>query len=214
MLPYFLSLVCIKQKAVQVTFYLICLLVSSCFSAQAQWNLEKEDNGIKIYTSESSTSPVKSVKVEAIFKGTCQKFISILKEVEKQPQWVYATKQAYLIQEFSATELLYYVETALPWPAKNRDAAVRMIIEQLPSDNQVTITTIGEPNAIPAKNGKTQVTQLKGVWKVKEIEGGKINIEYILDLNPGGSLPAGVVNLFVTKGPYETFINLAKLLEN
>ncbi|MDO1444832.1 START domain-containing protein [Rhodocytophaga aerolata] len=203
-----------RQKALQIAFYLICLLAFSCFSAQAQWNLEKETNGIKIYTAESSTSPVKSVKVEAVFKGTCQKIISILKEVEKQPQWVYATKQAYLIQEISATELLYYVETALPWPARNRDAAVRMTIEQTPADKKVIITTIGEPEAIPAKSGKIRVPQLKGIWQVKEVADGKINIEYILDLNPGGSLPAGVVNLFVTKGPYETFINLAKLLDN
>jgi hypothetical protein len=189
------------------------LLLSGYFPSQAQWKLEKDENGIKIYTAESASSPVKSVKVEATLKGSCREFISVLKDIEKQPQWVYAARQAYLIKKISATELLYYVETALPWPARNRDAAVRMTIEEGAAGNKVNITTIGEPNAIPARSGKIRVPQFEGRWEAEAVNEGEIRIIYTLELNPGGSLPAGIVNLFVTKGPYETFINLSRLLQ-
>ena len=35
---------------------------------------------------------------------------------------------------------------------------------------------------------------------------------YILELDPGGSLPGWVANMFAEKGPFGTFSNLAKQL--
>jgi hypothetical protein len=188
------------------------ILLAINVSVQAQWSLVKDKDGIKVYTSDTGTSSIKSVKTVATVKGTCQKLIALFRDIEKQTQWVYAAKQAILIKKVADNELLYYVETALPWPTKNRDAAVRMIIEENPAGDKVKISTIGEPSAIPLKNGKVRVAQFKGIWEAEAREDGNIHIEYRLDLDPGGNLPAGVVNLFVAKGPYESFVNLSRLL--
>jgi hypothetical protein len=40
-----------------------------------------------------------------------------------------------------------------------------------------------------------------------------ISIVYIFDAEPGGSLPAWVVNMFTDKGPYESFKKLSELLK-
>jgi hypothetical protein len=198
----------------QNLFLLMSMLLASNSVSMAQWTLEREENGIKVYTAQSGTSSVKSVKVEGTFKGTCDKVITVFRDIENQKRWVYATKQAYLIEKVSDNEFLYYVETALPWPAKNRDAVVRMHIEKNASGTQVKIRAIGEPEAAPEQKGKVRVPEFKGIWQVATAEEGKIHIEYILDLNPGGGLPASAVNLFVYKGPYESLVNLGKLLEN
>lgn len=192
-------------------FFLTLVWLLSCLSVQAQWNLVKENGGIKVYTADSESSPVNAVKVEATVKGTCQKLVSVLLAIEKQPQWVYATSQAYLIRKISENELLYYVETALPWPAKNRDAVIRMnIVENTVA--KARITTVGEPDAIAGKSGKMRVSQFSGIWEAVAVDNKHIHIVYELNLNPGGSLPAGIVNIFVSKGPYETFANLSQLL--
>ena len=40
-----------------------------------------------------------------------------------------------------------------------------------------------------------------------------ISIVYIFEVEPGGSLPAWVVNMFADKGPYETFKKLSDMLK-
>jgi hypothetical protein len=87
-----------------------------------------------------------------------------------------------------------------------------MKIDQNDARNRVKITTTGEPKAMPIQKGKVRVPMFKGIWEVKDAGNGEIRIVYLLDLDPGGSLPAGVTNLFVARGPHETFINLSRLL--
>jgi hypothetical protein len=37
---------------------------------------------------------------------------------------------------------------------------------------------------------------------------------YIFEIDPGGSTPAWLVNMFADKGPYETFKQLGEALKN
>jgi hypothetical protein len=40
-----------------------------------------------------------------------------------------------------------------------------------------------------------------------------IHINYEVEVDPGGSIPGWIANMFVDKGPFETFSNLAKKLK-
>ncbi|MGZ4049885.1 MAG: START domain-containing protein [Bacteroidia bacterium] len=182
-------------------------------SAQQDWELSKDKNDIKVYTRKTDSSDFKSVKVEAVFTGTCEKLAGILMGVDKNIKWVYNTKSLHLIQRFNANELIYYAETSLPWPMRNRDQAIRINLFPDSINHALKITTVGEPKAIPVTKGIVRVPYFLGVWQVKEIANKKISIEYYLNVDPGGSIPAWISNMFVAKGPYETFVNLSKLLK-
>jgi hypothetical protein len=182
-------------------------------SAQKDWELSKDNDDIKVYTRKTDSSNFKSVKVEAVFTGTSEKLAGILMGVDKNIKWVYKTKSLHLIKRFSANELLYYAETSLPWPMRNRDQAIRINLFPDSINHALKITTVGEPKAIPVTSGIVRVPYFLGVWQVKEISNEKISIEYYLNVDPGGSIPAWISNMFAAKGPYETFVNLSKLLK-
>ena len=193
-------------------FFLSLAIISFFAPAQNKWQLSKDNNNIKVFTRKTDSSDFKSVKVEALLTGTCDKLAGILLGIEKQIKWVYKTKSLHLIKRFSQNELIYYAETSLPWPMRNRDQAIHIIIYLDSANQSIKIITKGEPNAIPVTNGIVRVPYFLGVWQVKTISPGKIFIEYYLDVDPGGSVPAWMSNMFVAKGPYETFMNLAELL--
>jgi len=193
-------------------FFLSLTIISFFAPAQNKWQLSKDNNNIKVFTRKTDSSDFKSVKVEALLTGTCDKLAGILLGIEKQIKWVYKTKSLHLIKRFSQNELIYYAETSLPWPMRNRDQAIHIIIYPDSANQSIKIITRGEPNAIPVTNGNVRVPYFLGVWQVKTISPGKIFIEYYLDVDPGGSVPAWMSNMFVAKGPYETFMNLAELL--
>jgi hypothetical protein len=198
----------------QKSLLYIWLLLGLQATAGAQWHLIKEGHGIKVYTANTGPTAYKSIKAVAVFNGTVEKFRAVLLDIAKQPQWVYGTRHAHLIKKMNKGELLYYVETALPWPADNRDAVIRMRIKENKAHNTITVTSVGEPQAFPVQNNKVRVPHFDARWEVKPAGENKISLTYLLDIDPGGSLPAWITNLFVSKGPYETFRNLSDQLKN
>ena len=197
---------------VKIIFSIALLFFSLILHAQ-NWDLSKDKNGIRVYTATDDQSKYKMIKVEATFFGTIDKLVSIIKNVSNNKTWVYNTRQAHLITTISENEFLYYAETSLPWPLSNRDMAINMNLSADPANNNLQIVATGKPDAIPRKDGLVRIPLFNGVWNVKQVDNDKISIVYILKMNPGGNISAGVSNMFVSKGPFETFNNLSKQLK-
>ena len=195
--------------------HLFLYLVGAALQGQTQsgWQLSKEKNGIKIFTKKADSSSFKAIKVECVFEGTWEKLSAILMDIKLQEQWVYRSKKAYLIKKIAANEVLYYTETSLPWPISHRDATVRMKLYYDPKSKLNRVLSVNEPKVLPEKKGLIRIQHYKATWEVKPVEKGKIAINYFLEVDPAGSLPAWVVNMFITTGPYETFAKLAELLK-
>jgi hypothetical protein len=197
----------------QKSLLYIGLLLGLQTPARPEWQLIKEGYGIKVYSAGAGTADFKSIKAVAVFNGTVENFLAILLDIGNQPQWVYGTRHAHLIKKVNNQEMLYYVETALPWPADNRDAVIRMRIKENKINNTLTVTSVGEPQALPVQGRKVRVPHFDARWEVKPAGKDKISLTYLLDIDPGGSLPAWITNLFVSKGPYETFRKLSDQLK-
>lgn len=197
---------------VRITIVLCLLICSYTSFSQLKWELAKDKNGIKVYTADDGASKLKSIKVEAVFTGTLQKLVKILRDVKNNKEWVYSTKQAAVIKEINANEILYYSETSLPWPVSNRDIPVRMRLNLNPANNTLKVTASGEPKAYPEQKGIVRIKYFNSSWDVKSDGKNKLTILYFLKMDPSGSVPAQVTNMFISKGPYETFENLSKLL--
>lgn len=204
-----------NQKNMYVRIIIIiCLLINTYASfSQTEWQLSKDKDGIKVYTATEGSSKFKSIKVEAVLTGTLQKLVQILRDVKKNKEWVYNTKQSYPIKQISANEVLYYSETELPWPVSNRDIPVRMRLNLNLENNTLAVMVTGEPNAVPLQKGIVRIPFFSSSWNVRYNGNNKISIIYYLKMDPSGNVPANVTNMFITKGPYETFENLARLLK-
>lgn len=189
-----------------------CITLSATATAQ-NWELSRDENGIKVYKGTSVSSGYKAVKVEAEMEGTVSKLVSILKDVSNNKNWVYKTKQSHLVSTISENEFLYYAETRLPWPFDDRDMVIRMKFDFDSVQNILKVKATGEPDSVPEISGKVRIRKFNGDWSVKYDGGNRISIVYVLEVNPGGNISPGISNLFVTKGPFETFNNLSRQLK-
>lgn len=201
-------------------FVIVAFLFISFFlgigshSTAQSWMLVKEKNGIRVFTSSEEKSKFKIIKVEAVMSGHLQELLAALINVKNTKQWVYATREAYLLKQVGNKEVLYYTETALPWPLSNRDVIIRMRINYDPGKNTLLATAQGEQNILPEKKGIVRLPFFSTTWDVKYDGKEKLYITYVLKMDPGGEIPPGIANMFVTKGPWETFNNLSKILQD
>jgi len=175
---------------------------------QSNWKLNEEKDGIRIYTSSVSDSKVKAIKVECEIKATQSQLVALLMDINSSADWVYHTKIAKIIKQVSPSELYYYSEVNLPWPAANRDFVAHLTVSQNPVTKVVVIDGPAVPNMMPLKKGVVRVNSSKGKWTItpKGLDG--VKIEYTLHTDPAGNLPAWMVNMFATEGPLKVFENL------
>jgi DNA repair exonuclease SbcCD nuclease subunit len=201
----------------QWAFCCSLLLCFVCTKAQVpeqkDWHLSKQKNGIEVYTAPGGHDGLKLIKVSADMSGSLQKVKQIFTDIPNQIEWVYGTRKAYLVKKQDENNLFYYNETGLPWPANNRDVVIRMVMEEGPALKSLVIRQESEKGTFPANKGVVHVQHLSGKWIFTETGNKKLKAVYYLDIDPGGSLPAWIVNLFIAKGPYETFVKLQQLLK-
>lgn len=202
-----------KHTTTHILILLFSLFLVSPAIGQKNWSMVKNASWIKIYQSDMDRSSYKRVKVECTLNGTFDKLLQVLNNVNNHKNWIYSTKNAYIIKRISPNEYYYYTETSLPWPMQNRDAVVRIRIERDHLNRFIKIVAVGEPDYLSYVSGKVRVPRSANTWYVTSPEPGKLNIVYVFEADPGGSVPSWLVNTFINKGPYESFKNLAEELQ-
>jgi hypothetical protein len=191
----------------------LCLLLQVTAKSQDGWNLKKDKNGIKVFSKKSDKFKFDQLKVECVLDGKVSQLAAVLLDVDNQHQWVYKTNKSQLLKEMGVGDVLYYSEIACPWPFENRDLVVRMNIVQNSINKVMTIEARNVDDYIPARNNLVRIKYSNAQWTVTPINSNQLKVEYTIEVDPGNNVPAWLLNLFASNGPYESFINLREKMK-
>lgn len=172
---------------------------------QADWTLKSAKNGLNIYTKTVSSSGLKGIRVKCTLPAKLSQIVALIMDVNAGKEWVYGTKSSFLLKRVSPSELYYYSEVDIPWPINNRDFIAHLTVSQDPQTKVVTINGPTEANYLPAKPPIVRVSHSIGKWVLTPAKNNLVQIDYTLEVDPGGTIPVWLVNLFATSGPAETF---------
>ncbi|RZK10193.1 MAG: lipid-binding protein [Flavobacterium sp.] len=173
--------------------------------AQTDWTLKSTKNGLNIYTKTVSASGLKGIRVKCNLPAKLSQVVALIMDVDAGEEWVYGTKSSFLLKKVSPSELYYYSEVDIPWPINNRDFIAHLKVSQDAQSKVVTINGPTEANYLPVKSNIVRVTHSNGKWVLTPAKNNMVQIEYTLEVDPGGTIPVWLVNLFATSGPAETF---------
>ena len=186
-------------------FFVSALVLLLSFSAPAQnWDFKKEKDGIKIYTRVSEDSPVKELRMVLELETNLSTIVAVFNDIPSYPKWVYKTSEARLLEKLSSQEVYYYSKSDLPWPIEDRDVVLYSSIQQNPHTRVVTSTSLATEGVLDEVSGITRIKLMESQWTFTPIAPGKVRMEYHLKSDPGGYVPAWLVNMALDQGPIET----------
>lgn len=186
----------------------ISFFISFYADAQTDWELKMDKEGIQVFMKKMDNSPLKAVKTVCVINTSLTPLINVLLDINSSADWVYATKKISLLKQVSLSELIYYSELDIPWPVTNRDFIVMLAVTQDPKTKVVSVVGYNKPDYLPAYKNIVRIQHSYSKWLITPLQNGQVKIEYILEVNPGGAVPAWLINLFAGKGPFETFKKL------
>jgi hypothetical protein len=186
-------------------FVLLLITTSLTASAQYNWALKSDKDGIKIYSSAVANSKLKALRIECNYQSTLTQMVAALLDLKTRPEWIYHTKSIHLVKQVSPSELFYYSEINLPWPAQNRDFVAHLITTQDENTKVVTMDGPVAPTMVPEKDGIVRVKSSLSKWLIFPLSKNEVKVEYTIQLDPGGAIPAWLTNMFASEGPTQSF---------
>lgn len=178
--------------------------------AQKTWKLISEKDGIYVYTQNLENSKFKAVRAVCTVDCGITRLSYVLMDVSNTRDWVYATKVCKLLKKMSPTDIFYYSEVELPWPVSNRDFIIRITLTQDPKTKIARIVAENHPEYVPEKKNVVRIPKSSGNWILTPLSDGRTKVEYIIHVDPGGSVPAWMVNMLADVGPHSSFSKLKK----
>ncbi|MGG7665461.1 START domain-containing protein [Dyadobacter sp. BHUBP1] len=180
--------------------------------AQVEWRRVAVRDGIKVFAKTVPDSKIKAMKAECVLDAEVDEVVALLLDVDAAERWVCHTKSCKLIKKISDTELLYYTEVSLPWPLDNRDFVTHLRVIRIENSPIMTIEAPAIPGIMPVREGVVRISTSINRWVLHPLPNARVRVEYTLQVDPGGHLPAHVVNMFACRAPIETFQNMRQVL--
>lgn len=178
------------------------------------WSLKKSENGVSVYSRSAENSKYNELKVVFQVKTSLSSLVALLNDVESYPKWIYHCESSKLLKKDSDKHLFRYQKIATPWPVDSRDMAVEVNSYQDEKTKIVYQKITAVPDYIPQSSDYVRIRELQGIWTLKPLKNGMVQVEYELLVNPAGSIPAWVINMAAVDGPYQTSIKMKELVMN
>ncbi len=202
------------MRTSQVYFFSALFLLFAMFfgHSQKKTNLALDKEGIKIYLTKLDTTPFKEYKAIMTVKANIDTVAKQILDIKSLQKWNFKTRKSELIRKVSDTSWIFYMNHHLGWPVQDRDHVSKVTL--IKKEAEQTITIFPANNVLKEKEGIIRLTNFKGFWYLKKISDNQTLVMQQIYGNPGGSIPAFMVNMVVTKGPFESFKELRKRVEN
>lgn len=194
---------------------MIAVLVLSVLAAHAQdnWELRRDENGIKVYSRKQQGSKLVELRLVTSLNATEAQLVDAMTDVDNYPRWIYSNKKSSIIKKINDRDIIYYTQTHLPWPVQDRDLVTELAITPATATTPLTMTAKSIQGILGAKPDYIRVPYSSATWRIVPAAENKVDIDYTFSVDPGGSVPGWLVNMTVAKGPYESFMKLAELLK-
>ena len=128
---------------------------------------------------------------------------------------MYRTTEARLVETYSNKSLQYYAVVDFPWPFDDREMYILSDYKISEDKKYIKTNSIAIPREdLKDREDHVRIIDMELGWTLKENDEGITEVVYVLRSDPGGAIPAWMVNLALEAGPTNTINGLRALVED
>jgi len=182
------------------------------------WHLEKEDNGITVYTREVNGSDYLEFKGIVEVNASVDAVVAFLYDTQRTPEWIHDCDFGMTLEEVHFRDNYIYQTFDLPFPVSNRALILHSTLtytsEGARLDSAAASDFCKEQQTDRCQrvvqNRMLMITKSKGSYRLIKRGATHTKIIWQLHTEPGGYIPTWLANALVVDLP---FYSLAKLRE-
>jgi hypothetical protein len=197
--------------------YLLYLLtiISPMVLCAAPWKVVRVDDDITVSERKEADRELPSFKGEGLVKSRPFPILAVLADGTRRREWMHRSGETKVLKQVSDYEAISYQQTLAPWPVSDREVIMRTRVFIIQKENdpyiEIIATFDGEKHDDLKKlDGDKFVwmSYLKGYWHLKQVGPEETMVTYMVNTDPGGSLPNWLINRITRDLPYYTIFYL------
>lgn len=198
----------------RIVFFSFLVLLLARPVLAADWELALDRHEIRVWTRVIPDYPIREIRAETTVKSTLNGLVALLMDTDKAASWIYRTDRIDLLKRDDASgSFLIHVMTDFPWPLTDRDAVVDGRITQDAGSGIISVSSRAVfANAYPPAKDFVRMPDMEGTWIFQPLDQGQVKVVMTMRANPGGNIPAAVINLIIHETPYRTLRGLRKVI--
>lgn len=182
-------------------------------AAGDKWELSLNHPDVKVYTRPVQGSSFVELRGITLIRTSISAVVALLNDVEFNPRWVPRSGGVTILKQVSPKEAYVRGIILAPWPFYDRDTVVHFLLKQDPDTLVVTIEMTSMADYYPLQKGYVRVSRMSGFWKITPMADSMVEVIYQIHADPGGVLPAWLVNRFAVRHLFKTLINMRQAVK-
>ena len=206
------ALIIFKDMRLSIACMVLLVIFPIASQGQAGWKLKREKNGISIYVREQADSPLKEYKARAVIAHPIHRVYEFLSDLERHPEWVFRCTGLTIIEGQGGQKVRYHTSYDIPWPMKDRDLTVEAVITHDAGGKKIEILSEDIMLDYPVELGVIRMPGYREWVILEEID--SMNTYFFAEgfVDPGGTVPPWLVNMFLVDGIYDSVIKTRETL--
>jgi hypothetical protein len=182
----------------------LSLLVASVAAAREEaWEQVRSEAGIVSWKREGE--PLPTYRARTTIDASVWDALAVLDDVDRACEWTSHCAEMRRLKTLSAREVLVYARMDAPWPVRDRDVAVHVAVEY--GGIGELIVKIHQVDAI-APSSAVRMPTFVAHYRFQTRSDRRTDVEYQLEFDPGGALPAWLKLLVVKNLAHDTLDDL------
>jgi hypothetical protein len=194
---------------------IVVLLLASPFAraTEADWKLEKDADGIQIYTRAVDGWQIREMRGVTRVDARLASVVAVIHDVSALHELSDVVASSEIRKHESDTRYQVYSMMKMPWPVSNRDILNQRSIAQDPTTLVVTIVDTATEDQLPLKNDYVRILKSRQQWTLTPQAGGGVAVETRTLSDPNGPIPAALINSMAVSTPFKTLSKLKQMAQ-
>lgn len=206
------------RRAYLFCMLLCCWLICAGSTAYAQeWKVVSRDKGIVGYT-RASGFPLDEVRAVGVVAAPLPVLEAVLRDIPAEKRFGYRCAEAHRVDIPGVTTTpdafpIYY-RMQLPYPVQDRDTIWNVRFLHNPAKGILKAELQSLDTDYAKHPGVVRMRKGNAVFTLKALDPGRTEVDYTAQCDPGGNLPAFLVNMIIKDFAPTTIVRMREVVKD
>lgn len=167
------------------------------------WTLRKQDDNIRIYTMDQTTSGFQAFKAVAELAVPIENLMAVMINPESCKEWVHNCSESFAFGQGDFHQRYAYSVNDMPWPVTDRDYVLRIRTRGNADTGEVFMDLNAVPGMRTEVGSRVRVDRSDTLYRFTP-DGDRTRMVWVQHTEPNGALPGWLVNNLLVEIPVKS----------